>query len=104
MERHRRRAPFLGVDGNAPRAGIGRWRPGLGAPAALDAAAPRLWPHGHPRHQGRRQAWCWRQPGPRKGALTMAFKRAAQRYGMTPEPVTPYQKAAQVWDERLGSA
>jgi type IV secretion system protein VirB5 len=27
-----------------------------------------------------------------------------QRYGKTPEPVTPYQKAAQVWDERLGSA
>jgi type IV secretory pathway TrbF-like protein len=24
-------------------------------------------------------------------------------YGRTPEPVTPYQKAAQVWDERIGS-
>lgn len=32
------------------------------------------------------------------------FKRATARYGETPEPVTPYQKAAQVWDERLGSA
>jgi len=32
------------------------------------------------------------------------FKRAVQRYGQTPEPVTPYQKAAQVWDERIGSA
>src|SRR5579859_3222148 len=32
------------------------------------------------------------------------FKRAIQRYGTTPEPVTPYQRAAQVWDERLGSA
>jgi len=32
------------------------------------------------------------------------FKRPVQRYGTTPEPVTPYQKAAQVWDERLGSA
>jgi len=32
------------------------------------------------------------------------FKRAIQRYGLTPEPVTPYQKAAQVWDERIGSA
>lgn len=34
----------------------------------------------------------------------MRFKRAVQRYGQTPEPVTPYQKAAQVWDERIGSA
>lgn len=34
----------------------------------------------------------------------MFFKRAIQRYGDTPEPVTPYQKAAQAWDERLGSA
>lgn len=34
----------------------------------------------------------------------MIFKRTLQRYGQTPEPVTPYQKAAQVWDERLGSA
>ncbi|MGE3476790.1 MAG: conjugal transfer protein TrbF [Rhodospirillaceae bacterium] len=33
----------------------------------------------------------------------MLFKRAPQRYGFTPEPATPYQKAAQVWDERLGT-
>ncbi|MPZ40599.1 MAG: conjugal transfer protein TrbF [Rhizobiales bacterium] len=33
-----------------------------------------------------------------------SFRRASVRYGDTPEPVTPYQKAAQVWDERLGSA
>ncbi|UDF04851.1 conjugal transfer protein TrbF [Asticcacaulis sp. AND118] len=32
------------------------------------------------------------------------FKRPLQRYGATPEPVTPYQKAAQVWDDRIGSA
>lgn len=32
------------------------------------------------------------------------FKRTVQRYGKTPEPVTPYQRAAQLWDERLGSA
>lgn len=32
------------------------------------------------------------------------FKRATQRYGDTPQPVTPYQKAAQIWDERLGTA
>lgn len=32
------------------------------------------------------------------------FRRPATHYGKTPEPVTPYQKAAQVWDERIGSA
>jgi type IV secretion system protein VirB5 len=32
------------------------------------------------------------------------FRRPSIRYGTTPEPVTPYQKAAQVWDERIGSA
>ena len=34
----------------------------------------------------------------------MIFKRAVQRYGRTPEPETPYQRAAQVWDDRIGSA
>jgi type IV secretion system protein TrbF len=34
----------------------------------------------------------------------MRFRRAVQRYGRTPEPVTPYQRAAQIWDERIGSA
>lgn len=32
------------------------------------------------------------------------FKRASAAYGQTPEPETPYQKAGQVWDERVGSA
>ena len=32
------------------------------------------------------------------------FKRPAAHYGKTPPPMTPYQKAAQVWDERIGSA
>lgn len=32
------------------------------------------------------------------------FRRSTTRYGITPEPVTPYQKAAQIWDERIGSA
>lgn len=32
------------------------------------------------------------------------FKRPLQRYGMTPEPETPYQRAGQLWDERIGSA
>ena len=34
----------------------------------------------------------------------MLFKRSHLHYGQTESPVTPYQKAAQVWDERLGSA
>jgi type IV secretion system protein TrbF len=34
----------------------------------------------------------------------MSFQRSTLRYGETPEPVTPYQKAAQAWDERIGSA
>jgi type IV secretion system protein TrbF len=34
----------------------------------------------------------------------MKFKRSQLHYGQTEAPVTPYQKAAQVWDERLGSA
>ncbi len=34
----------------------------------------------------------------------MRWKRARVRYSETPSPQTPYQKAAQVWDERLGSA
>ena len=32
------------------------------------------------------------------------FRRPSVRYGVTPEPETPYQKAGQVWDERIGSA
>jgi type IV secretion system protein VirB5 len=32
------------------------------------------------------------------------FRRTVQRYGRTPEPVTPYQRAAQDWDDRIGSA
>ena len=34
----------------------------------------------------------------------MLFKRPDVRYGRTPEPETPYQRAAQAWDERIGSA
>jgi type IV secretion system protein VirB5 len=34
----------------------------------------------------------------------MIFRRAGARYDRTPEPETPYQKAGQVWDERIGSA
>jgi len=34
----------------------------------------------------------------------MRFKRPHARYAEAPEPVTPYQAAAQAWDERIGSA
>lgn len=34
----------------------------------------------------------------------MAFKRSVQRYGRTPEPETPYHRAGQLWDERIGTA
>lgn len=34
----------------------------------------------------------------------MMFRRPSVRYGATPEPETPYQRAGQVWDERIGSA
>ena len=32
------------------------------------------------------------------------FRRSSIRYGQTPEAETPYQRAAQVWDDRIGSA
>lgn len=34
----------------------------------------------------------------------MIFKRSVQRYGQSPEPETPFQRAGQLWDERIGSA
>ena len=34
----------------------------------------------------------------------MIFRRAQLRYSQTPQPVTPYQAAAQAWDERIGTA
>jgi type IV secretion system protein VirB5 len=33
-----------------------------------------------------------------------AFSRPSARFGQAPEPVTPYQRAGQAWDERLGGA
>lgn len=32
------------------------------------------------------------------------FKRPSLRYGETPHPETPFQRAAQAWDDRIGSA
>ena len=34
----------------------------------------------------------------------MSFKRPSVRFGRTPEPETSYQRAAQAWDDRIGSA
>jgi type IV secretion system protein TrbF len=34
----------------------------------------------------------------------MLFKRSSVRYSQTPEPVTPYQRAQQAWDDRIGAA
>src|SRR5258706_1439582 len=36
--------------------------------------------------------------------MALMFRRPPAPYGRMPEPVTPYQKAAQIWDERIGSA
>ncbi|GBQ97740.1 conjugal transfer protein TrbF [Gluconacetobacter liquefaciens] len=32
------------------------------------------------------------------------FRRPTVRFGRTPEPETPYHKAGQIWDDRIGSA
>ncbi len=32
------------------------------------------------------------------------FRRSTIRYGQSPVPVTPYQRAQQIWDDRIGSA
>jgi type IV secretion system protein VirB5 len=32
------------------------------------------------------------------------FKRSTGSYGQSPQPETPYQRAAQAWDDRIGSA
>ncbi|TWB23437.1 type IV secretion system protein VirB5 [Nitrospirillum amazonense] len=34
----------------------------------------------------------------------MRWRRRQARYGETPAPVTPYQRAEQLWDDRIGSA
>ena len=34
----------------------------------------------------------------------MIFRRPSNHYGISPVPVTPHQRAAQVWDDRIGAA
>src|SRR3546814_19255332 len=58
---------------------------------------------------GRRQPWRRQRPRRLRQELnsrkdTCMFRRPSIRYGQSPEPVTPYQRAAQVWDDRIGSA
>src|SRR3546814_8614619 len=35
--------------------------------------------------------------------ISPMFRRPSTRYGKTPEPETPYQRAAQAWDDRIRS-
>src|SRR6516165_2873745 len=69
-------------------------------------------PSGHePRHfRGRSRRSLrrsWRRLNLRlalRGSQMNLFRRPSVRYEHTPVPETPYQRAAQVWDERIGSA
>lgn len=36
--------------------------------------------------------------------MSTAFRRAQERYGETTPPETPFHRAAQVWDERIGAS
>ena len=79
-----------------------RARVGAASPSALAA---------HPRRRGRdprrplRRSRRWRrQSQSRPRRINVIFRRAQLRYSQTPQPVTPYQAAAQAWDERIGSA
>src|SRR6266516_1664061 len=51
------------------------------------------------RSRGRR-----REPESTSRRPVVIFRRAQLRYSQTPQPITPYQAAAQTWDERIGSA
>src|SRR5258708_12592784 len=59
---------------------------------------------GGPRHSIRRSRRSIDLCQPEAGGPLMLFRRPSVRYGRTPEPETPYQKAAQAWDERIGAA
>src|SRR5690606_28178927 len=91
----------------SPRRAVrpGRRSSRLGAADAAPAGPQPRRHHGRPCRAFRRQPWrrFLHQPF-RKRPLMNIFKRPATHYGKSPEPETPYQKAAQVWDERIGSA
>src|SRR5262244_3115201 len=71
-------------------------------------AAPSCYEPRHFRGRSRRSLRrSWRRLNLRlalRGTQMNLFRRPSVRYGQTPGPETPYQKAAQVWDERIGSA
>ena len=86
------------------RARRARHPPGLGSCAASRPAATTAT---SPCRRSRKAIAAVRPPTPtsaKRRIDPMLFKRAVQRYGRTPAPETPYQRAGQVWDERIGSA
>src|SRR5690606_9349031 len=82
-----RRAPFRtgrsGCAGGRTRAITARWPPSRCARARAAGPGPR-------------------PISARRRIDKMIFKRSIQRYGRTPEPDTPYSRAGQMWDERIG--
>jgi type IV secretion system protein TrbF len=81
-----------------------QWPTRMGAPDAAPAShEPRNF-CGGPRHPFRRSRRSIDLRQPEGGGPLMLFRRPSVRYGRTPEPETPYQKAAQAWDERIGAA
>ncbi len=75
----------------------------MGAPDAPPAGhEPRDF-RGSPRHSFRRSRRSIDLCQSEAGGPLMQFRRPSVRYGRTPEPETPYQKAAQAWDERIGA-
>src|SRR3546814_10092505 len=72
------------------------------ADAPITAHDPRRASHGS-RRPLRRRPWrrLLRQFVRRRSLM---FKRPSTHYGKTAEPETPYQRAAQVWDERIGAS
>src|ERR1700739_2536469 len=75
-------------------------RGGDGATAGGEPCRSRCAPC-RPLRRPRRREFCVPRS---RGAPMNPFRRPSVRYGKTPVPETPYQKAAQVWDERIGSA
>src|SRR4029077_4354739 len=76
---------------------------GLGAAHEARADHPARCHRGRPRDPFRRPVRQRSSSRPLR-ARVMMFRRSTVRYGATPEPETPYQRAGQLWDERIGSA
>ena len=78
--------------GNVTQAGLGR------APAA----ASRL--PGGAEHPPRSRRPCRRHAAQFARGRNMRWRRFSSRLGDTETPATPYQRAGQLWDQRIGSA